>query len=361
MARMTLIDERYMGDEPTISSKSSNSDLIRAYNWYNYFYDVDAAKAFVVAYLKDKKVNKKVLAQINIVDPVKLMNVGWNCRIIMNGGTLPDNIKEQFVNRLQNLIDSAKPKVSAVETVKPFLSVQEKVNNKVEQLIADLEDQIDIFILNGKNDFDAASWFRNNAIKTPIAKKIVDYYKPLYDEVYDAVEDRNENAVQYYKKWKKAKLKKYLEFIKSIISAASVNMEANKITRKPRKKKEKPASALVSKLKYKSEDTEFNIKSVEPKSIIGTQQMWVFNTKYRTLSVLNAMSATGLSVKGTTIVGFDDKSSVVKKLRKPEDVLPFILNGGKAAIKKTMENIKCKAKSANGRLNSDTIILRTIK
>ena len=73
------------------------------------------------------------------------------------------------------------------------------------------------------------------------------------------------------------------------------------------------------------------------------------------------MSATGLSVKGTTIVGFDDKSSITKKLRKPEDVLPFILNGGKAAIKKTMENVKCMAKSANGRLNSDTIILRTIK
>lgn len=362
MARLTSIDERYVGDEPTISRTSSRSDLIHAYNWYNYFYDVDAAKGFVVSYLKSKKANKAVLARVALINANKLMNIGWNCRILMNGGTLPDDIKEQFTNRLQGLIDAAAPKKVVVdEVVKPVLSIQERIANKTQELIADLEDQIDIFIINGKNDFDPSAWFRTQAIKGPISKKIADYYKPLYDEVYDAVEDRNENAVQYYKRWKRAKLKKYMEFIKSIISAATVNVEATKIARKPRKKKVKPAAQLVSKVSYKKEDTEYNIKSVEPKDIVGSQQVWLFNTKYRTLTVLYAMSATGLSVKGTTITGFDDKSSVTKTLRKPEVSLPSVLNDSKNTLKKNINDLKSKSKPAKGRLNNDVIILRTIR
>lgn len=362
MARLTSIDERFVGDEPTISRTSSRIDLIYAYNWYNYFYDVDAAKGFVVSYLKSKKANKAVLARVNQINANKLMNIGWNCRILLNGGNLPDDIKESFSNRLQELINAVKPaKATAEVSVKPVISVQERTANRTQDLIADLEDQIDIFITEGKNDFDPSAWFRNNSIKPQIAKKIVEYYKPLYDEVYDAVEDRNENAVQYYRRWKKAKLKKYLAFIESIISAADVSISANKTVRKPRKKKEKPAGALVAKVKYKNEDKEFGLTSVDPKTIIGAQQVWLFNTKYRTLTVMNAVSPMGLSVKGTTIKGFNDKSSIAKKLRKPEAILPTIINGGKALLKKTIEDIKSITKSANGRLNSDTIILRSIK
>jgi hypothetical protein len=362
MARLTSIDERYVGDEPTISGTSSRSDLIHAYNWYNYFFDVDAAKGFVISYLKSKKANKTVLARVAQIDPNKLMNIGWNCRILLNGGNLPDDIKESFGNRLQELINAVKPKKAIAEvSTKPVISVQERIANRAQELIADLEDQIDIFVIDGKNDFDPAAWFRSQSIKGPVSKKIADYYKPLYDEVFDAVEDRNENAVQYYKRWKKAKLKKYMEFIKSIISAAAVNVEATKLARKPRKKKVKPASQIVSKVSYKKEDTEYNIKSVEPKDIVGSQQVWLFNTKYRSLTVLYSMSATGLSVKGTTIIGFDDKSSETKVLRKPETYLPLILKESKNGLKKIMTDLKSKNKVAKGRLNNDVIILRTIK
>ena len=361
MARMTPIDERYMGDEPTISSESNRSDIIRAYNWYNYFYNVDDAKGFIISYLKSKKANKTIIDRVNQINALDLANIGWNCRILMNGGNLPDEIKESFTNKLQTLINTSKPKKVVLEEVKSGISIQEKIANKTQDLIADLEDQIDIFIINGKNDFDAVAWFRAQSIKGPISKKIADYYKPLYDEVYDAVEDQNENAVQYYKKWKKSKLRKYLEFIKSIISAATVNVQATKIARKPRKKKIKPAAQLVSKVSYKKEDTEYNIKSIEPKDIIGSQQVWIFNTKYRTLTVFYSMSTTGLSVKGTTITGFDDKSSETKTLREPEAYIPSVLTESKNALKKNMSALKSKSKVAKSRLNSDTIILRAIK
>ena len=89
---MTPIDERYMGDEPTISSESSRSDIIRAYNWYNYFYNVDDAKGFTISYLKNKKANKTIINRVNQINALDLANIGWNCRILMNGGNLPDEI-----------------------------------------------------------------------------------------------------------------------------------------------------------------------------------------------------------------------------------------------------------------------------
>ena len=280
----------------------------------------------------------------------------------MNGGTLPDEIKESFTNKLQTLINKTQPEKKVVtEEVKTGISIQEKITNKVNKLIGDLECQIDLFIENGKNDFDAKIWFRNNVIKAPIAKKIVDYYKPLYDEVYDAYQGKDDQLNEYYDNWKKSALKKYMEFIKSIISAASVNVEIAKVTRKPRKKKVKPASQIVKKVSYKQEDKEYNVKSIDPKDIIGSQQLWTFNTKYRTLSVFNSMSATGLSVKGTTIQGFDEKTSLTKKLRKPEQYISSVTSGGKITLRKLMESIKGKDKTAKGRLNSDTVILRAIK
>jgi len=367
MARITPFEQRMMGDEPTISSTSSRIDIIHAYNWYNYFYNVEDAKGFVISYLKSKKANKTIIDRVNLISPNNLLSIGWNCRILMNGGNLPDEIKEIFTNKLQTLINTTQPKKVVVEEVKTGISIQEKTakrpkeSYKTHELIGDLECQIDIFIENGKNDFDAKTWFRVNDIKAPIAKKIIDYYKTLYDEVYDAIKGKDEQLNEYYHKWKKSDLKKYMEFIKSIISAALVKVEVAKVARKPRKKKVKTASQIVSKVLYKQEDKEYNVKSVDPKDIIGSQQLWTFNTKYRTLSVFNAMSDTGLSIKDTTIQGFDEKTSLTKKLRKPDQHITLVTSGGKITLRKLIESIAGKEKFAKGRLNSDTVILRVIK
>ena len=201
MARITPFEQRMMGDEPTISSTSSRIDIIHAYNWYNYFYNVEDAKGFVISYLKSKKANKTIIDRVNLISPNNLLSIGWNCRILMNGGNLPDEIKEIFTNKLQTLINTSKPKKVVLEEVKSGISIQEKIANKTHELIGDLECQIDIFIENGKNDFDAKTWFRVNDIKAPIAKKIIDYYKSLYDEVYDAIQGKDEQLNEYEWRW----------------------------------------------------------------------------------------------------------------------------------------------------------------
>jgi hypothetical protein len=137
---------------------------------------------------------------------------------------------------------------------------------------------------------------------------------------------------------------------------------AGNAVRKPRAKKVKPAHVLVSKMNYCVEHEDYlYAKSIDPKSIIGANQLWVFNVKTRNLSVYNAVGHSGLSVRGTTITGFDTDTSITKKLRKPEAVLKPLLEGGKIYLRKVMENINTAEQKATGRINPDTLIVRVIK
>jgi hypothetical protein len=66
-------------------------------------------------------------------------------------------------------------------------------------------------------------------------------------------------------------------------------------------------------------------------------------------------------VKGSSIIGYDENTSITKKLRKPEQTLTILQVGSKVVLRKLMDNIKCKPKAANGRLNTEVILLRAIK
>jgi hypothetical protein len=110
-----------------------------------------------------------------------------------------------------------------------------------------------------------------------------------------------------------------------------------------------------------AESDPHKIKSINPAEIIGASQLWIFNTKNRKLGVYNTLDAEGLSVKGTTIINFDEVKSVMKTLRKPETILPEIIKGGKVYMRNVMTTINSVEMQMNGRINKDIVILRVIK
>ena len=75
----------------------------------------------------------------------------------------------------------------------------------------------------------------------------------------------------------------------------------------------------------------------------------------------HAVGRSGLSVRGTTITGYDTDASITKKVRKPEQVIPQVLNAGKVDLRSIMKNLSTTESKANGRINKDTIILRIVK
>jgi hypothetical protein len=59
-------------------------------------------------------------------------------------------------------------------------------------------------------------------------------------------------------------------------------------------------------------------------------------------------------------VNYSKSKSRTKKLRKPEEVLPQIISGGKPCLKKIMDELTTKDAKVTGRLNSETLLLRAI-
>lgn len=156
----------------------------------------------------------------------------------------------------------------------------------------------------------------------------------------------------------KANLKKITLFYTEILSACDMLMQEAKVNRAPRAKKPTDKSKLVAKMKYLKQDDKLKLVSANPIDIIGSQEVWVFNVKTRKLGKYVAKEYAELSVKGTTIINFDENKSVQKTLRKPEEQLKEFKAAGKVALRKFLDDIKAVDIKLNGRINEDTVLLK---
>jgi hypothetical protein len=65
-----------------------------------------------------------------------------------------------------------------------------------------------------------------------------------------------------------------------------------------------------------------------------------------------------LSVKGTSIIGFDENKSICKTIRKPEEKLKEFKAAGKVQLRKFLDDINATDTKMNGRINEETVLLK---
>jgi hypothetical protein len=150
------------------------------------------------------------------------------------------------------------------------------------------------------------------------------------------------------------------EFFNTLIEEGNKYANFKKANRKIRVKKAKPAGEQVSKMKYLKEFAELSLKSVSAPSIIGANQLWVYNVKNKKLGVYNASGTSGFSVKGTSLQGYDPETSVQRTLRKPDVIIPKMMAAGKVALRKILPDLTTTETALNGRFNEDILLLRVI-
>jgi hypothetical protein len=176
-----------------------------------------------------------------------------------------------------------------------------------------------------------------------------------------------EQLKEGYAHLSKKDVQKFISALESLVEACNYVIDTSKATRKPRKSKPKSADKLVEKLKFAKTNDKYKLASIIPTEVIGANELWVFNIKTRKIGKYVASNidpkgmkraGTGLSVKGTTIQGFDEKISIQKTLRKPEDQLKEFKAAGKVALRKYLDEIKTTDTKLNGRINLDTILLK---
>lgn len=356
-----------LGVEPNWINKidyNEQSEIIGAFNFYGYSCDKKDAKEFVLDYLKATNKSKEIIAAFRSLPESKyIIQFGWLARMFTLGFK-PEERTTEFFNRTYNdLLAIAKNNLKndplpVIETA-PKVSIQDRIREKAAEEAGEVEGMIDDFVMSGcKKTIDMDYYFKSRKLSAVVMNRICDVFIEKAKQIEEVMVSDDPQLKEGYSNFSKVELRKFKEFLDSIVVAANVSANTNKPTRKKRKVKEKPAVLVVAKMNYMKEFSELNLVSVSSEKIVGALQMWTYNTKTKLLSVYNADNAKGLSVKGSTLQNFNEQTSIGKRLRKPEIVLPNVLGAGKVQIKKILSDLTTKETNLTGRMNSDTIIVR---
>jgi hypothetical protein len=357
-------DEKHLGTEPSweVGQEATVDELRAAYNWYNYFHSYkDRIKLLHKNYPRDKR---ELTSLKKIKESEIPGSICYLARMQSLGCKLPKSSRDHFNNTIDGLLNRAKSEKKVQQAKKniPVITIQDRIKEKTNEYLAELEYKLDEFLDNKcKIDFNMYEWLEKHQLKSQHAQAIFAFYSPILKEVQEAQQGKDQELVENYSYLKKTEMKRYIEFLSNIVTDAKKWSTNQKTVRKARKKKTISVSKQTSKVKYLSESTEYKVVSVNPADIIGASQLWVFNVKYRLMTRYNAMGPAGFSIKGTTLQGFDPDNSVTKKIRKPQDFLNRVLTGGKIVLRKLMDEVKTTASSPTGRINSDTILLKVVK
>jgi hypothetical protein len=257
-------------------------------------------------------------------------------------------------------------------------SIQERITEQAQEACDAIEEWLEGFITNKKNfdpkGFDFTAHFAKMKVSQAHARKIKGYYAgelaeaqliqklPTPGEINREKDEHKADMLQQLREGYSHLTKKdaatYLEALETLHGACDLVIDAAKATRKPRTKKAPSKEKLVAKLKYLERDDKLQLVSVNPLDVLDAKEVWVYNTKTRKLGKYIADDHATIQVKGTTLLHYDEKNSVQKTLRKPDETLKSFKKAGKVQLRKFMDEIKTTDIKLNGRLNSDTIILK---
>jgi hypothetical protein len=338
------------GDEPKTDPFDYRVSLMKALNWYNVSADLKTVRSYVNDYLISTE-RKQLIPIMNQVPDYDVRSLGFLCRLKMRGQYLEELHElsiEEIVGKLLTSINSAPKQVQVVKKVK----VDNTYKLAVEYSEA-FEEAIDNFVKDKKTDFNALDYLKSKDMPAQISKKMGQYYASMVSELKEAQVD--EDLQEGYSNFTTSQLKKFITLVESMVTACNQQVQSVKV-KKPRKAKLVSPIKLVSKLKYLKEFVELSLKSIQPTSIITNSELWTYNTKYRKLAIYKAEKGNKLTVKGTSILGYDVTLSKQVMLRKPEE---FFKNNpiAKLALMNGMKEVKTKPVTPNGRINDDTILL----
>ena len=262
--------------------------------------------------------------------------------------------------------DISEEDAKVIEAAKPTVytpSIQERVRDAALSMTEELETALESFIVDPESfdpkAFKILNLLKGKEVKAAHARIIKTLYKRDLEELEElAGGSEDEQLREGYSHLSRKQVRNLIAFYQEIMAACDMLAQEAKVNRAPRAKKSIPAEKIVAKMKYKKSDEPMKLVSINPTDIIGSKELWIYNTKTRKLGKYVAAEFSDLSVKGTTITGFNENTSICKTLRKPEEKLKEFKAAGKVQLRKFLEDINATDTKMNGRINEETILLR---
>jgi len=380
--------------------------------YYENYKPVDLYPA-VWKYMEQNDYTKEQLKQAKAAPSHELsVTAGITAKLLMNG--MPDYNKKhdeywqslpgtmgntapatKFLNaRIERAIEAGSKVVEEKKEIEKekanvyVPTIQERIRDQAYIQSEAIDEWLEGWIIDPKsfdpNGFDFKKHFQKMSVTQAHARKLKTFFEHELDDFkeyqrYPTAGQLNKMSEHDQDMWlqlkegyghfKKADVKKLFTAVEGLLQALDFVIETAKATRAPRKAKPKSATKLVEKLKFLKVDEKFKLASVSPDQIIGASELWVFNIKTRKLGKYVAKNidpkglqreGSGLSVKGTTIQGYDETLSIQKTLRKPDLQLKEFKDAGKVKLRKFLDEIATTDTKLNGRCNPETVLLKII-
>ena len=259
--------------------------------------------------------------------------------------------------------DAVKAAADANKAVVFVPTIQERTREAAMKMTEEIENAYESYQTDPEafdpKAFKVLNLLKSQQAKAAHARIIRDFYARDLAELEElASGTADEQLKEGYKHRSRKQIKNFIQFLTEVQTACTMLMQEAKVNKKPRKTKTVPAEKVVGKLKFMKTNEPLKLVSVSPADILGAGELWVYNTKTRKLGKYVAAEFNTLSVKGTSIIGFDENKSIQKTIRKPEEKLKEFKAAGKIALRKFLDDINATDTKLNGRTNEDTILLK---
>ena len=345
MARTTWKDF-----EPEFNPIDDKGSMLSSLKFYNSGVEDEMKKEWTLSYWKSQG---KSTAYMDKIHPASFAQLGVLVRIMERGYAIDANhqkfIDDEYI-KLAARVRKPKDETKVAEKI----TTEEKIEKTANELMCDIDAEFDQISEYGVRKYDLNKHLDRSKLLLAISDILLKRYKPKLDELKIALDGSDKQIKEGYSQYSKKNLRMLCDFAESIVKTC----ESATPVVKARKVKPISISKMVSKIVYLKEYPQLQLKSENPESLVGAKIVYLFNVKVRKLIRYEVADGSKLEVKGSTLIGYDEKKSYGKTIRKPEVFFQGINTMGQRALDKKCSDISGVNAKVTGRINGDMIILK---
>lgn len=348
-----MTNRKHLGDEPALSKDVYDPiKYLRALTWYSYMGTKAEARSYLAHHLKQLGRTGDAKALDKVPDDRFIDQAGWIARILARGAMLHGGAASKIEQRIQEMLPYARTQRVQKEQ-KEVVTVQDRIKDKVSDFIALVEQQID------KVGFTISVYemLNHNQIPAGLTAKIKEHFQPIHEEAAQLPKRGcNPSLKEGYSRMTQLELIERAGFYSQVMADLDRYGKIHKKQRKPRQKRPASADKKLKFFKPQAASKEFEIQSIPSQKVLGAEELWTFNTKYKTVTRFVQKDRAGLDVQRTAIANYCETASKTYRTgRKTKEILKQISSGKRSAQKAvdglTEAVLQC-------RINENTILVK---
>ncbi len=367
--KVPISESKHLGTEPVwvdgYEPTNYQSEFGNALNWYSYIVEAKDCRAFLADWFKGDKDKLKTLSKI----PDKLIPRTYanTARISMRGFPVSDEHKSRIWDKVQEVANKRIQLEETDDSAEPVVKIAKVLPLAPNFIVSDVDDEIENLII-GEDTKSMGQILMPYRMTDKHYLDCIAKIEPMLAEFSELVEIRrlpkgqlNDMQMQLLESYEHLSGMKIVKDIVKLLESYINDLKKSHVSKqvaKVKKKKPKDKTKLVKSVKFLKEDTELGMTSVDPVNLLNCSEVWVYDTKTRKISKYFSPIGGGITVKGASLVGYEESMSSSRLLRKPETQLKEFMELKKNDLTKWYSSVKSKPGLVRARMTATTLILK---